>query len=267
MPDTLRPDARTPRRRAFLTAEWRWLLMLNYEVPPSTLAPYVPRGTVLDLFEGRALASIVGFRFLRTRVLGVPVPGHVDFDEVNLRFYVRHVTPADETRRGAVFVRELVPRAAIAWLARLAYNEPYAALPMRSAVPASMGVAPGRTTFEWRVGDRWMRAAGTATGAPTLPAPGSEAEFITEHYWGYTPQRDGGTVEYQVTHPQWRTWAVTDPLLDADVAALYGPAFVAPLSAPPCSAFIAEGSPVAVHMPRRLRGADFEVRAGTAGNT
>jgi uncharacterized protein YqjF (DUF2071 family) len=247
------PTSPPPTRRAFLTAEWRWLLMLNYEVPPATLAPLVPRGTTLDLFEGRARASIVAFRFLRTRVLGVPVPGHVDFDEVNLRFYVRHETPAGELRRGAVFVRELVPRAAIAWLARVAYNEPYAALPMRSAVPAVMGDAPGRATFEWRVGSRWMHAAGTATGTPTLPPRGSEAEFITEHYWGYTPQRDGGTVEYQVTHPRWRTWDATEVAFDADVAALYGPAFVAPLSAPPTSAFIAEGSPVAVHMPRRLR--------------
>lgn len=253
METTSRPTVTAPRRRAFLTAEWRWLLMLNYEVPPAVLAPYVPRGTVLDLFEGRALASIVGFRFLRTRVLGIPVPGHVDFDEVNLRFYVRHETPAGEVRRGVVFVRELVPRAAIAWLARLAYNEPYAALPMRSTVPPRMGDDPGRATFAWRLGDRWMHAAGTAVGTPVIPPRGSEAEFITEHYWGYTPQRDGGTVEYQVTHPQWRTWAVHEPLLDADIAALYGPTFVTPLAAAPTSAFIAEGSTVAVHMPRRLR--------------
>lgn len=251
----------TPPGRPFLTAEWRWLLMVNYECPPAILAPYVPRGTTLDLFEGRALASIVGFRFLRTRVLGVPVPGHVDFDEVNLRFYVRHVTPAGELRRGVVFVRELVPRAAIAWLARLAYNEPYRAVPMRSTVPAQLGDAPGRATFEWRTGGRWMHVAGTASGTPTLPARGSEAEFITEHYWGYTPQRDGGTVEYRVSHPQWRTWTVPDPAFDADVAALYGPPFVAPLSARPTSAFIAEGSAVSVHMPRRLRGAELELPA------
>ena len=42
--------------------------MLNYEIPPAVLEPLVPQHTVLDLFEGRALASIVGFRFLNTHI-------------------------------------------------------------------------------------------------------------------------------------------------------------------------------------------------------
>jgi uncharacterized protein YqjF (DUF2071 family) len=57
----------------FLTAEWRDIAMLNYEVPPELLHPYVPHGTELDLLDGKALVSVVGFRFMRTRVLGVPV--------------------------------------------------------------------------------------------------------------------------------------------------------------------------------------------------
>jgi hypothetical protein len=241
-----------PDRPRFLTAEWRWLLMLNYEVPPAVLAPYVPRGTTLDLFEGRALASIVGFRFLRTALLGVPIPFHRDFDEVNLRFYVRHETAASEVRRAVVFVRELVPRAAIAWTARVAYNEPYAAVPMRSTVPPVLHDDPGVVRYEWRHGGRWQHCAAVAVGASRLPAPGSEAEFITEHYWGYTPQRDGGTVEYRVAHPQWRCWDVRDVSFSADVAGLYGPQFVPSLSVAPRSAFVAEGSAVSVHFPRRL---------------
>ncbi len=241
-----------PDRPRFLTAEWRWLLMLNYEVDPAVLAPLVPRGTTLDLFEGRALASIVGFRFLRTALLGVPIPFHRDFDEVNLRFYVRHETADGEVRRAVVFVRELVPRPAIAWTARLAYNEPYTALPMRSTVPRSLDADPAPVRFEWRHRGRWQHCAAVATGPATLPAAGSEAEFITEHYWGYTPQRDGGTVEYRVAHPQWRCRSVRDASFSADVAALYGPGFVPFLSVPPRSAFVAEGSPVSVHFPRRL---------------
>src|SRR6187549_3207255 len=112
------------RRRVFLRAEWRWLVMLNWEVPPELLAPLVPAGVALDLWRGRALVSVVGFRFLRTRVLGVPVPFHRDFDEVNLRFYVRREAGTGDIRRGVTFVRELVPRPAISLVARLAYNEP-----------------------------------------------------------------------------------------------------------------------------------------------
>ncbi len=253
------PPPRGPAsgRRPFLRAEWRYLAMLNYEVPPEVLRPLVPAGTALDLWRGRALVSVVGFRFLRTRLLGVPVPFHRDFDEVNLRFYVRHVAADGAVRRGVAFVRELVPRRAIALVARLAYNEPYRAVPMRSRVPAAPAgappAAPGRVSYEWRWGGAaWSHVAATAVGAPALPDPEGEAAFITEHYWGYTRQRDGGTVEYEVAHPPWRVWDAAAPALDADVAGLYGAAFAGPLAGAPSSAFVAEGSPVAVYRPRRL---------------
>lgn len=238
---------------AFLTAEWRYLVMLNYEVEPHVLTPLVPAGTSLDLWQGRALVSVVGFRFLRTRVLGVPVPLHRDFDEVNLRLYVRRATAAGEVRRGVVFVRELVPRVAIAIVARLAYNEPYLAVPMRSAVPAAATDAPGRLTYEWRMGAGWQHLRATAIGAPARPDPSSEAAFVTEHYWGYTRQRDGGTIEYAVEHPPWRVWAAEEADLAADVRRLYGEPFERSLAREPASAFVAEGSPVVVRRPVRLR--------------
>ena len=241
----------------FLTAEWRYLVMVNYAVDADVLRPLVPPGTELDLYRGEALVSMVGFRFLRTRLLGVPVPGHSDFDEVNLRFYVRHTTAAGEVRRGATFVREIVPRAAIAYTARLCYNEPYSALRMRSTAPRRPSDAPGRLAYDWRGGGRdprrWHRLEATVDGPAAPLVAGSEEEFIAEHYWGYTRQRDGGTVEYRVTHPRWRAWPVRGATLDADVAGLYGPAFADSLGAAPHSAFVAEGSPVAIHFPRRLR--------------
>jgi uncharacterized protein len=239
-------------RRPFLTAEWRHLVMLNYDVDRAVLVPLVPAGTALDLWQDRALVSVVGFKFLNTRVLGVAVPFHRHFEEVNLRFYVRRNVPGGAVRRGVVFVRELVPRAAIAGLARLAYNEPYRAVPMRSVVPAALVDAPGRLTYEWRTGAAWQRLAATAAGAPAMPAPESDATFITEHYWGYTRQRDGSTIEYEVTHPVWRVWSAADPVLAADVVELYGRAFAPALARPPVSALIAEGSAVAVYPPSRL---------------
>jgi uncharacterized protein YqjF (DUF2071 family)/predicted DCC family thiol-disulfide oxidoreductase YuxK len=244
--------APAPARRAFLTAEWRYLVMLNYDVDPSVLAPRVPAGTVLDLWQGRALVSLVGFRFLDTRLRGTAVPFHRSFDEVNLRLYVHRDLPTGEVRRGVVFVRELVPRAAVALLARLVYNEQYRVVPMRSVVPGRPVEAPGRLTYEWRWGGRWHRLAATAVGTPAVPAPESETAFVTRHHWGYTRQRDGGTVEYEVLHAPWRVWAAESPVLDADVSGLYGPAFVAALSGPPASALIAEGSAVTVAAPRRL---------------
>lgn len=238
-----------PDAGRFLTAQWRDLLMLNYAVDPRLLAPHVPAGTALDLWQGEAIVSVVGFRFVDTRLLGIPMPGHRDFEEVNLRFYVRRHLPEGD-RRGVVFLRELVPRRAIAWVARAWYNEPYRALPMRHAVTAQ---ASGRTVrYEWREGRAWTGLAAHTHGAAAALVPGSEEEFITEHYWGYTRQRDGGTIEYQVAHPRWHVWPALDATLGGDFARTYGPAFASALAARPRSAFVADGSPVTVHRPRRL---------------
>jgi uncharacterized protein YqjF (DUF2071 family) len=228
--------------KSFLTAEWRYLAMLNFAVDPGLLEPMLLRGTELDFHEGRTFVSIVGFLFLETRVLGWPIPLHRNFEEVNLRFYVRrkHV---DEWRRGVAFVRELVPRRAIAVVARTFYGEPYSALPMRHSLEHKEGRLAAE--YQWRRGKRWETLAMTAVGEPQDSAPGSHEEFITEHYWGYTARRSGLS-EYRVEHPRWRLWPALTTRFDADVATLYGPNFVETLSAPPASAFIAEGSHVEV---------------------
>ncbi|MEA3208343.1 MAG: uncharacterized protein QOE70_1400 [Chthoniobacter sp.] len=223
----------------FLTAEWRSLVMLNYRIDPEVLAPYLPRGLELDFWNGEALVSMVGFLFQRCRVLGLAVPRHQSFEEVNLRFYVRRRV-GEETRRGVVFVREIVPRHAIALTARIFYNEPYVAMPMRHALEGR------RIEFAWKWRGAWQSLSAVTSGEPQAIAPASEEEFIFEHYWGYTRQRDGGTVEYQVEHPRWRTWRVESASLDCDVAALYGPAFLPVLKGPPRSVFVAEGSAVEV---------------------
>ena len=248
------PINTTTVSRPFLTANWRHLAMLNYEVPPGLLRPLVPAGTELDDFNGAVVASLVGFRFLDTRVLGVPIPGHRDFDEVNLRFYVRRRAEDGVWRRGVVFVRELVPRRSIAWVARLCYNEPYSAVPMRHdlALDGAEEGTSGRISYHLQLADRWHRLEVSTLGLPLLPAAGSEAEFITEHYWGYTRQRDGGSKEYQVAHPPWLVWTSVGSVLDCDVGAVYGGGFVEWFSGGPRSAFLAEGSPVAVYPGRRL---------------
>lgn len=216
--------------------------MLNYPVERALLEPLVPRGLELDEFASTTYVSVVGFLFLQTRVLGIPFPCHRNFEEVNLRFYVRHRAP-EGWRRGVVFVREIVPRRAIAALARLLYGEPYSAFPMTHAIEHDVGQL--RCRYEWqRDGQREFITA-AASGEPQPIKPGSLEEFITEHYWGYTA-RGGRCTQYRVEHPPWRVWRATEARLEADIISLYGPGFVAALSIPPASAFIAEGSMVRV---------------------
>ncbi|MGH7733763.1 MAG: YqjF family protein, partial [Gemmatimonadales bacterium] len=212
------------------------------------LEPLLPSGTELDRWRDRLLVSLVGFRFLHTRVFGIPVPMHRDFTEVNLRFYVRARGP-EGWRRGVVFIREIVPRMAIALVARAVYNEPYRALPMRHSI--EIGSDGGRAHYEWDLGGRWHGVSAVTNGPCEPLAEGSEAQFVAEHYWGYTRQRDGATVEYQVRHPSWRAWRATGSV-HGDPALTYGPAFGEVLRGPPVSAYLAEGSAVEVVAPRRL---------------
>ena len=226
----------------FLTAEWRQLAMVNYEVDPAVLRPLVPAGVELDTFAGKTFVSLVGFLFLRTRVFGLRFPFHTDFEEVNLRFYVRRqMGGAEGWRRGTVFVREIVPRWIIANMARLVYNEPYLTCPMRHEVEDA------RAEYGWRHGGRWQSLAVTGEdGDWNEIAAGSDEEFITEHYWGYNRQRDGRTLEYRVEHPRWRVRRAREYRFDCDVAGLYGAEWVPFLTGKAATAFLVEGSAVSV---------------------
>lgn len=243
----------------FLTAEWRDLVMLNFVVDPAVLAPHVPPGTELDLFGGEAFVSVVGFMFLRTRLMGCPVPWHRDFEELNLRFYVRrrgqdgepHVG-ADGYKRGVAFVKEIVPRAAVAMVARRLYGERYEAWPMRHTKVPATAAASGAVGYAVRIGGRWHELGLGFRGEPAALVPGSEAEFIAEHYWGYVAGPGRPTIEYRVEHLPWRVWHGEAPQLRIDAAALYGGEWAPALATPPRSAFLAEGSPVTVYHGRRL---------------
>jgi len=230
------------RVQPFLTANWRYLAILNFVVDPAIIAPLVPPGTELDYENGDTFVSVVGFLFLGTHLLGLSIPLHRDFEEVNLRFYVRKKS-TDTWRRGVVFVRELVPRRAIALVARAFYGERYLALPMKhdiEHVDLKLNVE-----YSWRRGRNWESLKMSASGDPQSIPAGSHAEFITEHYWGYTGIR-AGCSEYRVEHPRWKVWNADKFELHADIATLYGDRFAETLSAPPCSAFIADGSPIEI---------------------
>jgi len=231
-------------QRPFLTAEWRQIAMLNYAIDPGLLAGLVPSGTQLDSFAGKVYISLVGFRFLRTRVRGFWIPFHSDFDEINLRCYVSPKHKPE--RRGVVFVREIVPRYAVAKIAQVAYHERYVALPMRHASSAS------HVEYGWRTGGRWNSLRVEFQGSPTLPAEGSAEQFIAEHYWGYSAQPDGGTLEYQVEHVPWRVWRATSAQFEGDPSELYGPELAACLKGTPDSAFLADGSGVKVYSGSRI---------------
>jgi uncharacterized protein YqjF (DUF2071 family) len=234
----------------FLTADWRYLAMLNFEVDRSVLTPHLPRGTELDDRNGRQYLSLVAFLFLDTHVLGLPALFHQNFEEVNLRFYVRRRV-GSEWRSGVVFIREMVPLFLVAETARLTYNEPYRTVPMQHTIVKTNGEMQSVEYMFGSGGDR-CRFALHVDGPLSEMDPGSEEEFLCERGWGYTRQRDGGTIEYRVEHARWRIWPGARHELAGPLETFYDQPLPTILSGAPDSAFIADGSAVGVHMPERV---------------
>ncbi|MEO8908965.1 MAG: DUF2071 domain-containing protein [Gemmatimonadaceae bacterium] len=234
----------------FLTADWRYLAMLNFDVEPAVLVPFLPKGTELDDRNGKHYLSLVAFLFLDTHVLGLPALFHQNFEEVNLRFYVRRRI-GEEVRSGVVFIREMVPLFLVAETAKLTYNEPYRRVPMQHTIVKTSGELQ-TIEYMFGAGREQCRLALHVDGGPREMDRGSEEEFLTERAWGYTTQRDGGTIEYKVEHARWRVWSGARPELVGPLETFYDAPFPTVLSDAPASAFIADGSAVAVHMPVRI---------------
>lgn len=214
--------------------------MVTWAVEPDVLLSRLPAHTELDRWHGQSFVTLLGLSFSDARVIGIPAFDHRAFPGVNFRFYVRRPMPSGEDRRGVVFIREIVPRRAIALLARLLYGEPFVALPARRRRDAE------RLVYEWRSTARWNRLAVEERGEPLLPVRGSLEEFVVERYWGYSRRSGNRAFEFRVEHPRWRLRAANVVDLECDVAGLYGPEFVEALRRRPAAAFVAAGSAVAV---------------------
>lgn len=228
---------------SFLTAAWRELAFINYEVDPAILKEYVPYGTELDLFKGAYFVSIIAFLFKDTKVLGVKVPYHVNFPEVNLRFYVRY-NDKGVWKRGAVFIKEIVPKPLITLVANTLYNENYVTYPMNYSWTETENT---RTVeYRWKVAREWQYVTlKAALNTNEIPI-GSEMEFITEHYWGYAGVTKKKTNQYEVTHPRWKHYSVMNVTYDIDFKGLYGEKFAHLKEAAPASVFLIDGSAITI---------------------
>lgn len=230
---------------AFLSAAWKRLIMANYTVDPALLLPYVPAGTELDEWNDKCYVSLVGFLFDKVRVKGFAVPFHTRFPEVNLRFYVKYKGAAGhQPRRGVVFISEIVPLPAISFVANSVFGEHYSTRKMNYLWMEENKQL--RVRYSWRNISSWYYMETLAQKEPLVMQAGSEAEFITEHYWGYSAISAHKTGEYEVIHPRWKIHPVISHTICCDFEKQYGKAFGCLSQADPASVFLAEGSPVAI---------------------
>lgn len=226
----------------FLSARWNDLILANYIVEPEVLEPFVPHGTRLDEFDGQLFVSLVAFMFNDTRILGVPIPFHGSFEEVNLRFYVVPLDAPEE--RSVTFIKEIVPKSIIPWVSNTLFKEHYQSLPM------SHEISPTQVSYAW---GRNLESSISISLPPetTIPEQGSVEEFISEHYWGFT-QNGNQTIKYRVTHPQWKVSRIEHCDLRVDFENNYGERFAFLNDQSPDNVIYANGSEVTVSFPSRL---------------
>lgn len=227
----------------FLTAEWNNLIMANYVIDPKILEPYLPPKTELDFFNGVCYVSVIGFMFEKTKILGISFPFHVNFEEVNLRFYVR-VKDGNGWKRGAVFIKEIVPKFAITLIANTLYREKYVTLPMRHFHNESENEI--NLGYHWKFKGVWNKLEATTEKESTPLIEGSKEQFIAEHYWGYAKYSDKTTFEYGVEHPSWQIHKVKSYKIECDFEKLYGTEFAFLNENPSDSVFMAKGSAVSI---------------------
>lgn len=225
----------------FLKAEWRKLAIINYQISPEILIPYLPKGTELDFYNGKCYISIVGFMFLNTKLLGIPIPFHRNFEEINLRFYVKK-KERNEWKRGVVFIKEIVPKPALSIIANTVYKENYKTKPMKNLIYQKDEEL--LIKYSWK-SKSWYSIEIAAENKPLKMEPGSEFEFITEHYFGFT-KNTNKTSEYEVCHPKWDYYQVKNYQLNIDFKDNYGKYFECLNHQKPISVMLAEGSEIEV---------------------
>lgn len=234
--------------KPFLNAEWLKLAMYNYEIDPVLLKQYIPAKTELDLFNQTCYVSLIGFRFWNTRIRNIAFPFHTNFEEINLRFYVRYKDDG-VWKRGVVFIKEIVPKFAIAFIANTFYEENYQSMPTSSTITETADAL--FVQYKW--GQKLDNVIGINAHSFCQPiSQGSEEEFITEHYWGYAKQKNNSTKEYKVEHPRWNIYPVKDYSVNCDFSKLYGDAFSILQQSKPLSVILAEGSKITVYSGKKI---------------
>ncbi len=217
--------------------------MINYELDPGILDPFLPSGTKIDLYNGKCLVSMIGFLFTKTKVKGFSIPFHQTFTEVNLRFYVTRTMADGRVRRGAVFIKEIVPKVTISLVANLFYGEHYQTMPCNHKWIINDQFIEVR--YEWQSKNK-NHLFIKASNNPFHFSDGSLEDFVTEHYWGYTKLKNNKTSEYGVEHPKWLIYPIKAYDIKLNFDELYGDCFSVLNQTNIHSVLLAEGSSVIV---------------------
>jgi uncharacterized protein YqjF (DUF2071 family) len=230
------------KMREFLSAKWVNLILISYQIDPAILAPYLPTSGQVDTYQGKTFVSLVAFQFRDTRIMNWKIPFHVNFPEVNLRFY-----GTVNGQRGAIFLKELVPKPIVAYVAKMAYNEPYYYCAIKDRV--SENAEDITAIYSLQKGGHSFMISAKARNQPFTPPKESLEHFLKEHCRGYGKTRDGRTLAYTVSHTVWPIYPIEQFHSNIDYGFLYGPEWAFLNNQEPYNLTFAEGSTIKVYSP------------------
>lgn len=233
------------KKSIFLTAEWRNLINITYKTDVNVLKPYLPKGLELDKIDNSAFISLVAFQFLETRVKGIRIPFHVNFPEINLRFYVKN-----KNSRGVVFIREFVPRFMVSLIANKIYNEPYSTADIEAKINKGESIS---AEYKLRLNNSEYFIRLKAENNPYTPEESSSEHFFKEHSCGFGTDHSGNTLVYEVEHPVWKIYPVTECCQNFDFGKIYGKLFSFLNEDKPYKVIFAEGSEIKVFGAEKLK--------------
>jgi uncharacterized protein YqjF (DUF2071 family) len=236
-PETLRPV-----RRPWLVQSWHDLAFLHWAVPPETVAPFLPRGTVPDTLDGVAYVGLIGFRMVRLGLLSGPgIPYLGTFCETNVRLY----SVDGRGRRAVVFLsldaERLLPVLTAQALLRLPYKW------SRMRLHRDADVLRYTSRRRWP-GPRGAIAELTVRVGAPIGQPSPLEHFLTAR-WGLHTRAWGRTLHLPNEHPRWPLHRAE--LLGLDDRLMTAAGLPAP-SGPPVSVLYSPGVPVTFGAPAPL---------------
>lgn len=227
-----------------MRAEWRKLLLVNYKVDPEMLHPYLPAHTEFALWQNTCYLSLVGFRFLKVKMGGVAIPFHTNFNEINLRFYVKQKTQG-EWHYGVVFLKEIVALPLVSFVANNLYQEHYETYPMKHTIIESENEI--YTQYQWKKENDWNTMEIHSEPTSYLIEEQTLEYFLTAQHWGFTAANKEKTFVYAVHHPRWEMYKTRRHTIQIDYKTTFGEKFAFLDQLAPDAVFLVEGSPITLN--------------------
>jgi uncharacterized protein YqjF (DUF2071 family) len=226
-----------------VSGAWQKIIMANYVVDPAVLFPLLPSGTRLSMYNQQCFVTLAGFVFSRITVFGLKIPFHGAVPEINLRFYVIPKT-GDASKKGVVFIRELIPKGIMGRAANLLYREHYRVEDVKHAWMSRNGIE--MISYTWPHSNEMSV---TVTGSTSsMVQTGSVEDYILHNFYGYS-NKDKATRRYRVTHPHWRLRDISQQRLQVDFGSSFGDRFAFLQTIQPHSVYLTDGSDISIYRP------------------